>query len=346
MDAVLDGSGIAHAVHDGGGVLGGLDLLGTAQVGNVHFLEIHVQIGGDVGAAGQGGDILEHFLSAVTEAWRLDAQAGEGAAQTVDQQGGQGVALDVLSDNDHLLAGLHDLFQNRQDLLNGGDLLVGDQDIGIVNDGFHLVGVGDHVGGDIAAVELHAFHDVQTGFGGLGFLNGDDAGGGDLLHGLGDQLADFLVAGGNRTDAGDVIGAGDLLAVGLDGFHSDLNGLVDALAHDHRVRTGGHVLQTLAGDGLGQQGRGGGAVAGDVVGLGGDFADELRAHVLESVLKLHVLCDRHAVVGDQRGAVLLAEHDVAALGAEGNFNGIGQLVNAGLDLFSGFFAVNNLLCHD
>ena len=98
-------------------------------------------------------------------------------------------------------------------------------------------------------------------------------------------------------------------------------------------------------DGLRQQGRGGGAVACDIVGLGRDLADELRAHVLECVLELHVLCDGHAVVGDQRRAELLAEHDVAALRAKGNFYSIGELVNAGQQGLAGLFAINNLLCH-
>ena len=37
-----------------------------------------------------------------------------------------------------------------------GDLLVGDQDVGILDLGVHAVGVGDEVGRDVAAVELHA----------------------------------------------------------------------------------------------------------------------------------------------------------------------------------------------
>ena len=111
------------------------------------------------------------------------------------------------------LPALHDLLQNGQDLLNGGDLLIGDQDIGIVDDGFHLIGVGDHIGGDIAAVELHAFDDLQAGLCGLGFFDGDDALGGDLFHRLGDQLADLLVAGGDGADSCDVVAALDGLGI-------------------------------------------------------------------------------------------------------------------------------------
>ena len=49
---------------------------------------------------------------------------------------------------------------------------------------------------------------------------------------------------------------------------------------------------------LGEHGRGGGAVAGHVGGLGGDLAHHLRAHVLERVLELDLLGHRHAVLGD------------------------------------------------
>ncbi|CAN3996533.1 Cell division protein ZapA, partial [Dysosmobacter welbionis] len=114
--------------------------------------------------------------------------------QTVHDQGGQSLALHVLRDDQQLLAGLDDLLQDGQDVSDDGDLLVGNQDIGIVQVGLHLLHVGGHVGGDIAPVKLHALHDLGIGVGGLGLLNGDDAVGRDLLHGVGDQLADLLVA--------------------------------------------------------------------------------------------------------------------------------------------------------
>ena len=69
-------------------------------------------------------------------------------------------------------------------------------------------------------------------------------------------------------------------------------------------------------DGLGQHGGGGGAVTGDVVGLGGDLLDQLGAHVLEGVVELDLLGDGHAVVGDRRGAELLVQRHVAALGPQ------------------------------
>ena len=346
MDTRLDGVGIAAAVDDDGVVLVDLDLTGAAEVGDGQILQIHIQLGGRVSAAGQDGDVAEHFLTAIAEAGRLDADAVEAAAQTVDEQGGQGVALDVLGDDDELLSALDDLLQNGQDVLDGRDLLVGDEDVGIVDDGLHLIGIGDHVGRDIAAVELHALDDLQTGFRGLGFFNRDDARCGDLLHRLGDQLADLLVARGNGADSRDVLAALDGLGVALDGRDGGVDCLLHTLAHHHRIRAGADVLQALADDGLREQRRGRGAVACDVVRLGGDFADELCAHILKGILQLDFLRDGHAVVRDERRAVLLAENDVAALRTEGDLDGIGQLVDAGLQLFPCFFTENNHFCHN
>ena len=93
--------------------------------------------------------------------------------------------LDVVGDDDELLARVQHGLEHRQDLLNVRDLLVRDEDERIVNDGLHLVVIGDHIRGDIAAVELHALDDLGIGLGGLALLDGDDAVLADLLHRLG-----------------------------------------------------------------------------------------------------------------------------------------------------------------
>ncbi len=131
----------------------------------------------------------------------------------------------------------------------------------------------------------------------------------------------------------------------LDGLNGGVGGLGDALLHDHGVGPGGQILQALPDDGLGQQGGGGGAVAGHVVGLGGDLLDDLGAHVLERVGQLNLLGDGHAVVGDEGGAELLIQHHIAALGAHGDFNGVGQLVDAPLQGVAGLLAVADDLRH-
>src|SRR6185437_15583427 len=108
---------------------------------------------------------------------------------------------------------------------------------------------------------------------------------------------------------------------------------------------GDDVLGALAEDRLRQYGRRRGAVTGDVRGLAGHFAHHLRAHILERVLQLDLLRDRHAVLGDGGGAELLVEHDVAALGAEGHLYRVGEAVDAAQDGLTRLLTVDNLLCH-
>ena len=109
-----DGILIAVAAHDGGGLLGDLDLTGTAQHLQGSILQLIAQVRGHDLTAGQGSDILQHLLTAIAEAGSLDSHHGEGAAQTVDDQGGQSLALDVLCHDQQLHAVLDHLLQQGQ----------------------------------------------------------------------------------------------------------------------------------------------------------------------------------------------------------------------------------------
>ena len=123
----------------------------------------------------------------------------------------------------------------------------------------------------------------------------------------------------------------------LDRLDGRLDGLLDPALQTRRVRAGRDVAQTLFDERLGEHGRGRRAVTGDVVGLGGDFFDQLGTHVLERVLELDLSSDGDAVVGDGRRAELLADDHVAALGPEGHLDRVGQLVDAGLEAAAGVF---------
>jgi hypothetical protein len=87
------------------------------------------------------------------------------------------------------------------------------------------------------------------------------------------------------------------------------DGVVDAALDLVGVGAGGDVLEALGEDGLGVDGGGGGAVAGLLGGLGGDFLDHLGAHVLVGVVEGDLLGDGHAVLGDGGGAEGLLEDD-------------------------------------
>src|SRR5690606_744006 len=328
-DAGFDAVLLASAFDDGGVVLGDLDLLGLAEHVERDRLKLDAEVFRDDLAARQDGDVFQHGLAAVAEARSLDGGDAQAAAQLVDHQGGQGFAFDVLGDDQQGTTRLNHGFQHRQHRLQRGQLLLVEQDEGLFEDGLHLVRVGDEVRRQVAAVELHAFDDVDGGFGGLGFLDGDDAFVADLGHGLGDQVADFSVAvGRDGADLGDFRVVRDRLGGRLDLFQHRFDSLVDAALQVHRVHAGGHGLQAFLDDGLGQDGGGGGAVARLVVRLGGDFADHLGAHVLEGVFQLDFLGHRDAVLGRARGAERLLDHDVAALRPQGHLDGVSQDVDA------------------
>ena len=176
--------------------------------------------------------------------------------------------------------------------------------IDVLEFGHHLLGVGDEIGREIAAVELHALDDVEFGLGGLRLLDRDNALVADLLHRVGDHLADGLVAiRSDRPDLGDLFGGLHLLRSALDVLDDRRHRNVDAALQVHRVHAGGDELETFLHDRGGKHRRGGRAVAGEIVGLRGDLAHHLGAHVLELVLKLDLLGDGDPVFGDAWRAV-------------------------------------------
>src|SRR2546425_6097549 len=64
----------------------------------------------------------------------------------------------------------------------------------------HLLRIGDEVGREVTAIELHPVHRLERGLEALRLLDRDHAVLSDLLHRVGDLLADLLVAvRGNRA---------------------------------------------------------------------------------------------------------------------------------------------------
>jgi hypothetical protein len=67
-------------------------------------LELEADLLGDDLAAGEDGHVLQHRLAALAEAGGLDGHGLERAADLVDHEGGEGLALDVLGDDHERLA--------------------------------------------------------------------------------------------------------------------------------------------------------------------------------------------------------------------------------------------------
>ena len=203
---------------------------------------------------------------------------------------------------------------------------------GSSSDGLHALLVGDEVRRDVALVELHALDELELDAERVGLLDRDDAVLADLVHAP--RRSSSPIAGSaaeiDATCAISSLASTSLACFSID-FDDGLDGLLDAALQRHRVGAGGDVLHAALDHGPREDRRGGGAVTGDVVRLGGDLLAELGAHVLPRVLELDLLGDRHAVVRDGGRAPLLVEHHVPALGAERDRDRVGELVDAGLE---------------
>ena len=159
-----------------------------------------------------------------------------------------------------------------------------------------------HIRGNIAAVELHALYNLRIGLSGLGLLNGDNAVGGDLLHSLGDQVADA------HPQPEEIAPTRAMSPRAVDGLGILLRSLQQQPRLPWRCRfvitigfaPAATFFRPSRTNACASSGSGGGAVACDVVGLGGNFLHQLCAHVLERVFELDLLGDGHAVVGDER----------------------------------------------
>src|SRR5438270_3241394 len=187
------------------------DLLGLAEIADLHVLQLDAEIFRDGLATREDRDILQHRLATIAESRSLHGRHLQRATQLVDDQRRERFALDVFRNDEQRLAALRDLLQQRQQVLHRADLLFIDQDVGILQGNFHALGIRDEVGRGVSAIELHALDVFRLGLQRLRLFHRDDAVFANLLHGLGDDLADGLVVvGRNRADLGNHF-AGDWL---------------------------------------------------------------------------------------------------------------------------------------
>ncbi len=275
----IDVARLAGAVNDGGVVLVDGDALGTAQVFELYAFELDAEVFRDGLAARKDGNVTQDGLAAIAKAGSLHGRHIQSAAQLVDHERRQSLALNILSNDQERLAAASHLLQQGQQILHGADLLLVDQDVGIFQDHFQALRVGHEVGAQVAAIKLHAVDSFETGVHGLRLFDGDHAVLTDNLHRVSDDVADFLVAiGRDRAHLGNgtfIHGLRQLakgaalspLAVLVAGADDGGHGLVDAALQSGRVGAGGHRLHAFAEDSLGQNGCGGGAVTGNIGGL-------------------------------------------------------------------------------
>src|SRR5690606_37083673 len=346
VDPGLDVGRVAGTFDERGVLLVDNHLLDAAEVRKLNVLQLDPQVLEDRLTAAHDGDILHHRLAAIAVARSLDGSDLEGAPQLVDHQRREGFAFDVFGDDQQRLAALHDFLQDRHEVLDVGDLLFVDQHVSVLEDDFHRLRISHEVGRQISAVELHALDDLEAGLQRLAFLDGNHAVFADRFHGVGEDVADGVVAvRSHGADLGDglLVAALDrhVLEIGDDVFNS----LVHAALHFERADTGDHCLEAFGVDCLGHDGGGGGAVAGRIRRFAGDLANHAGAHVLELVAQFDLAGDGDAVLGDGRRAEGFLENHVAALRPERHADRPGELADAAADGFLCFLVESDHFGH-
>ena len=220
-----------------------------------------------------------------------------------------------------------------------------DQDIHILKHGFHAVWIGNKVGWQIAAIELHTFDHIKRGFKALGFLDGDNAIFADLFHRIRNQVSNLaIVIGRDSSDLCDFCLLGSLSTHALQTIYNCIDRFLNATLERHRVATCGNVLQTFTIDCLCQNGSCCCSVASDITGFGGNFLHHLRSHIFIRVLKFDLFRNSHTIFSDCRCAKLLVENDIPSLWTQSHLYGIRKRVNATFNLVACVFIKCELFC--
>ena len=299
MYPVGNGFLVACTFHDGGVVFVDRDGFGRAEHVQSGVFEFQALLFADDSTTGKYGDVLQHFLATVAETGSFDCTNTQVRTQTVYYQCSKGFAIYVLGNNQQRTAALNYAFQQRKNVFERRNLLVVDKHVRLLQNGFHLLGVSNEVGREVASVELHSFHNIHCGVRAFGFFYGYYAFFFDFRHRVGYEFADFLVVvGGNCSDLFDfVVVVADFLGLAFDVFNNLSYCLVDTAFQIHGVSSCCYVFQAYRNDGLCQNGGSGSAVAGFVTGFGSDFLHHLGTHVFELVVKFDFFCNGYAVLG-------------------------------------------------
>src|SRR5207249_1601151 len=134
------------------------------------------------------------------------------------------------------------LLNDGQDILNGTDLLIRDQDIGVLDRSFHLLRISDEVGRDVTLIDLHTLDILGLEINTTRGLDGDHTIFTDAIHHISDEITNLLVSSGDRSDLGNLFFALNRNSDGADIFDNGLGTFVNTILELHGVSTGSQIL--------------------------------------------------------------------------------------------------------
>lgn len=165
-----------------------------------------------------------------------------------------------------------------------------------------------------------------------------------------------IAVGGNSSHLGNLLTGGDVTLVLLQVIHGGLDSGLDTATQIHRVAPSGNVLDGLGEDSTGENGRGGGTVTSQLIGLGSNVLKKASTEVFKLVLELNCLgnsdticgsqylsiqmssiyptTDKHTL-GDLGRAIGRLDQDIATLGTQSRGHSLGERVDALEELGTG-----------
>ena len=128
LDAAFDRFLVAAAADNRRLVVVDDDLLGLAQVGQLHRVELDAEVLEDRRRAGEDGDVAKHRLAAIAVARGLHGAHVQDAAKLVHHQRRERFAFNILGDDQQRLARFRNRLEQRHEVLGVRDFFFVDQD--------------------------------------------------------------------------------------------------------------------------------------------------------------------------------------------------------------------------
>ena len=170
---------------------------------------------------------------------------------------------------------------------------------------------------------MHAFGEFKFEAGSARLFDGNDAVLADPVECVCDQGTDVRVLARDSRNLSDLFFAAHLASHFVESSRDRLDCSVHAALEFDRTCTSDDLTKSFTHHCLSEHRGGGGAITCDVVCLGGNLFNELRAEVLVGIFKFDLTRDRHTIVSDGGCAPLLVDDDIASLWTERHLHGVG-----------------------
>jgi hypothetical protein len=187
LNALSNLSGFSSSTHDDDVVFRDDNLLGRSHAGDVSGGNALAKVLRDELSTGSDSNILHGVASVISESGRFHTADLESSTEFVNNEGSEGFGLNILSDDEERLLALHAAFEEGKELLDGVDLLVKEEDGGVLEDTFLGLGIGDEVGGNETTVPLESFDVFDFSLKRLAFVDSDGSVSSESLENAGNE---------------------------------------------------------------------------------------------------------------------------------------------------------------